>query len=511
MPIWPTSVLPRRVPQRGQKTGTIQVARELLDAAGQEPEEVLRNLQSAKTGLSAAEAERRRQQHGPNVVGREELHPHLQLFMKAVLNPLVILLLVLAAVSMVTGDFRAGFVMLLMVVLGVVLRFVQETRADNAAAKLRAMISVRATVVRDGKAVEEPVGQLVPGDVVELSAGDMVPADVRVLSCKDLFITQATMTGESFPVEKFAAREDTANRSPTDLKNVCYLGTSVESGSASAVVVATGMTTLLGGMAKAIVDQSSVTSFDRGVAGFTWLMIRFMIVMVPMVFIINALTKTVQADEGDEPPAVGAAESPRETPASEEGVWGFLKERDWWGAFTFALAVAVGLTPEMLPMIVSVCLSKGALAMSRKQVIVKRLNSIQNLGAMDILCTDKTGTLTMDHIILEKYCDVVLQQDNELLNLAYLNSYFQTGLKNLLDRAVLNHTEMKDQLNLAQYTKADEIPFDFSRRVMSVVVQLPNNKHRLICKGAPEEVYRRCTKFELDGEIFSIEHITVDL
>jgi Mg2+-importing ATPase len=536
MPIWPTTVLPRRVPQRGQKSPAIQVASQLLDAAGKEPAEVLQNLQTTKTGLSAEEAKRRLVEHGPNVVAHDERHPHLQLLIKAIVNPLVLLLLVLATVSFLTDDgdgtgIRAGAVMLLMVVLGVVLRFVQEARADNAAAKLRAMISVRATVVRDGKATEEPVGQLVPGDVVELCAGDMVPADIRILSCKDLFVTQAAMTGESFPVEKFAAREETADRAPLEFKNVCYLGTSVESGAASAVVVTTGMSTYLGSMSKAIVDQPTMTSFDRGVSDFTWLMIRFMMVMVPLVFVINALTKTPQEDEvggqksevggqksevggqksevGGQKSEVGGQTSDLRPPTS--GFWEFLKSRDWKEAFLFALAVAVGLTPEMLPMIVSVCLSKGALAMSRKRVIVKRLNSIQNLGAMDILCTDKTGTLTMDRIILEKYCDVVLQQDAELLDLAYLNSYFQTGLKNLLDRAVLEHTEMKDRLNLAQLTKADEIPFDFSRRIMSVVVQMPNNEHRLICKGAPEEVYRRCKSFELDGEIFSIEHLAVDL
>jgi len=476
MPALPTSVLPKRIPH-GPHKPAIQVSPLLLEAAGRESEEVLQKLHTSKDGLSGEEAELRLQQYGPNVVAREERHPRIHLLGKALINPLVVLLLVLAVASVLTGDFRAAGVMLLMVVLGVALRFVQEARADTAAAKLRAMISVHATVLRDGQPQEVPIGHLVPGDVVQLAAGDMIPADVRLLSCKDLFLIQGSLTGEAFPVEKFAAREDAVGRSPLELTNVCYLGTSVESGAATAVVVATGLTTFLGGMSSAIVEEQAATSFDRGVSGFTWLMIYFILVMVPLVFVINGLTK---------------------------GNWG--------EAFFFALAVAVGLTPEMLPMIVTVCLTKGALAMSRKKVIVKRLNSIQNLGAMDVLCTDKTGTLTMDRIILEKYCDVVLNSDKEVLVLAYLNSHFQTGLRNLMDRAILQHTELHEHLTLPEYAKVDEIPFDFSRRMMSVVVKTPGNAHRLICKGAPEEVYKHCGGFALDGEVYPMDHmITADL
>lgn len=456
----------------------IQVAPGLLEASASEPDAVLHGLRTSKTGLSRADAERRLREYGQNVVARDARHPHIQLLGKALVNPLVLLLLVLAGSSFVTGDFRAGFVILLMVILGVVLRFVQESRADTAAARLRAMISVRATVLRDGTPHEEPMRNLVPGDVVELSAGDMIPADVRLLSCKDFFITQASLTGEAYPVEKFVPREESAaGRSPLELTNVCYLGTSVESGAATAVVVATGLTTYLGGMSSALVTDEPPTSFDRGVSRFTWLMITFMLVMVPLVFVINGLTKG-----------------------------------DWKVAFFFALAVAVGMTPEMLPMIVAVCLSKGAMAMSRKKVIVKRLDSIQNLGAMDVLCTDKTGTLTMDRVILEKHCDVVLKEDSEVLKLAYLNSHFQTGLKNLLDRAILEHQEVREHPELSQYTKVDEIPFDFSRRMMSVVVKTPDNVTRLICKGAPEEIYKHCVSFTLDGELFPMDHmIPVDL
>ncbi len=365
--------------------------------------------------------------------------------------------------------------MVIMVVLGVSLRFVQEARADAAAAKLKAMIRVTATVVRDGKAREIPLAELVPGDIVQLAAGDMIPADIRLLSCKDLFLTQASLTGESFPVEKFDAPEPAGSKTPLELRNICFLGTSVESGSATGVIIETGHDTYLGSMASAITQAPPPTSFDRGVAKFTWLMLDFMAVMVPLVFLIN----------------------------------GFSKHR-WGEAFLFALAVAVGLTPEMLPMIVSVCLSKGAILMSRKKVIVKRLNSIQNLGAMDVLCTDKTGTLTMDRVILEQYCDVALKEDDGVLQLAFLNSHFQTGLKNILDRAVLQHQEIHHDVAVADYSKADEIPFDFSRKMMSVVVATPAGKHRLICKGAPESVFAHCTRFELEEEIYPMDPLLLE-
>jgi Mg2+-importing ATPase len=391
----------------------------------------------------------------------------------------VILLLVLAIISFATAestsDFVSGVLMIVMVVLGVSLRFVQEARADAAAAKLKAMIRVTATIIREGQAREIPLAELVPGDVVKLAAGDMIPADVRILSCKDLFLIQASLTGESFPVEKFDAPEQLAGKMPLELKNIAFLGTSVDSGAATAVIVETGLNTYLGGMASAITEGPPPTSFDKGISGFTWLMLRFMAVMVPLVFFINGFSK-----------------------------------HNWGEAFLFALAVAVGLTPEMLPMIVSVCLSRGAILMSRKKVIVKRLNSIQNLGAMDVLCTDKTGTLTMDHVILEQHCDVVLKDDDGVLQLAFLNSHFQTGLKNVLDHAVLQHQEIHQDISIADYAKVDEIPFDFSRRMMSVVVSTPMGKHRLICKGAPESVFSRCTQFELEGELFPMDQLLLD-
>jgi len=444
------------------------------DSAVKETTELLQALGTSLSGLREEEAARRAEEFGPNEVGSQKHEGWLQRLYIAGRNPLVILLTVLAILSFATGDFRAGTVMLLMVVLGVSLRFVQETRADTAAAKLKAMISVTATVVRDGQSREIPLRQLVPGDIVKLSAGDMIPGDVRLISAKDLFVIQATLTGESMPVEKTDVRDTRANVSSIEHTNICFLGTSVESGSAMAVIVATGAHTYFGKMARSLAGQQVETAFDRGVKKFTWLMIRFMLVMVPLVFLINGLTK-----------------------------------HDWKEAFFFSLAVAVGLTPEMLPMIVSVCLSKGALAMSRKKVIVKRLNSIQNFGAMNVLCTDKTGTLTMDHVILEIYCDVFKSESQTVLQDAYLISHFQTGLKNILDRAVLHHQELHGKLSLDKYSKVDEIPFDFTRRMMSVVVEGPGGERELLTKGAPEAVFAKCTHFESDGEIFPMEPILV--
>ncbi|MGZ4971532.1 MAG: magnesium-translocating P-type ATPase [Limisphaerales bacterium] len=446
----------------------------LRDAATQDMAEVLQRLNTSASGLSEEEAAKRLIVFGPNEVGQERRHEWLHRMWLAVRNPLVILLTVLATVSYATGDARAGTVMLLMVILGVSLRFVQETRANNAAAKLKAMIKVTATVLRDGQAKEIPLQQLVPGDVVKLSAGDMIPGDVRLIAAKDLFITQGTLTGESLPVEKSEARDLRTNVSSIEHTNICFLGTSVESGAATAVIVATGAQTYFGKMASTLAGQQVETAFDRGVKKYVWLMLSFMVVMVPMVFVINGLFK-----------------------------------HNWKNAFFFAMAVAVGLTPEMLPMIISVCLSKGALAMSKKKVIVKKLNSIQNFGAMDVLCTDKTGTLTIDHVILELHVDVFKNESEAVLRDAYLISHFQTGLKNVLDRAVLKYKELHGALGIANYKMVDEIPFDFSRRMMSVAIECPNGERQLLTKGAPEAVFAKCSHFDNDGEILPMEPILV--
>jgi len=434
---------------------------------------VYAKLNTRPEGLTGVEAQERFERCGPNVLAKDQRAGVLKLLWRAVLNPLVLLLAGLATISFATGDFRSAVVMLSMIVLSVGLKLIQETRADSAAAKLRAMISVTATVSRDGATQEIAITQLVPGDVVQLTAGDMVPGDVRIVKAKDLFVSQGSLTGESFPVEKSEIQTSSADAltAPLALGNVAFLGTSVESGAASAVVLATGKNTYLGSMAESLQEPQPQTAFDRGIAQFTWLMVRFMLVMVPLVFLINGLTK-----------------------------------HNWMQAFFFALAVAVGLTPEMLPMIVTVCLSNGAVAMGHKKVIVKRINAIQNLGAMDVLCTDKTGTLTTDRVVLERYCNVMLRSDDDVLALAYVNSHFQTGLKNVLDRAVLAHAETHVEANVSAFTKVDEIPFDFQRRVMSVVVRTPEGKDRIISKGAPESMFPKCKSAELDGSLVPMDH-----
>jgi Mg2+-importing ATPase len=470
----PSAVLPKKVlPPGGHEAPAIHVSPIVVESAATEVAGIYALLSTRSEGLTSEEAATRLAQHGPNVLAKDQRVGLGRLLWRAVLNPLVILLAVLATISFATGDFRAGVMMVFMIALSVGLKLIQESKAGNAAARLKAMISVNATVLRRGAPQEIPVAQLVPGDVVQLAAGDMIPGDVRIVLAKDLFVNQGSLTGESFPVEKFEVERNAtgAATAPIALTSIAFLGTSVESGSASAVVVATGKDTYLGGMAQSIQERPIQTAFDRGISQFTWLMLRFMLVMVPLVFVINGLTK---------------------------GNWG--------QAFFFAVAVAVGLTPEMLPMIVTVCLSKGAVAMGRKKVIVKRLNAIQNLGAMDVLCTDKTGTLTMDQVILERHCNVMLREDEGVLALAYINSHFQTGLKNVLDRAVLAHTETHAHANIPEYAKVDEIPFDFQRRIMSVVVRTPDGKDRLISKGAPEAIFPRCLSFTLDGALLPMDH-----
>ncbi len=443
----------------------------LTAAADAGADEALRMCDSTSSGLTQEEAARRLANYGPNEIASERPVSRVRRLLHALRNPLVILLSVLAALSLGSGDVRSASVIALMIVLGVALRFVQEARADASAAALRAMIHVTVEVRRDGEPREIPLRDVVPGDVVIVAAGDMIPADVRLLTARDLFVSQSSLTGESLPVEKSETMlVDTSTPPALERTNLCFLGTSVQSGTATAVVVRTGGATLFGNIAQHVTAEPPPSAFDRGVSRFTWLMIGFMAVMVPLVFIINGVTK-----------------------------------HDWKEAFFFSLAVAVGLTPEMLPMIVSVCLSKGAVAMARKKAIVKRLDAIQDVGAMDILCTDKTGTLTMDTVILERYCDAQGHETSRVLLDALLISRMQTGLKSALDLAVLQHEPRHPELHLEQYRKVDEIPFDFSRRMMSVVVAAGEADLRLLVKGAPEEVLKRCTSFEIEGAPFPVE------
>ena len=465
----PSHLTEPSIPARSRKQN-IHVSPAILDAARKDTKHLLRDLRTSLAGLREADAEERARTAGPNEVAQERRQGWFVRLMKITRNPLVILLTTLSAVSFLTGDARAGSVMAMMVALSVGLRFWQEARADAAAEKLKAMIHVTATVTRDGEAREIPLKELVPGDIVRLAAGDMIPGDVRLLLSKDLFVSQGTLTGESLPVEKFHDPETNEEVLPTELKNICFMGTSVESGTATAVVVTTGGQTYFGSMARSITGERVQTSFDQGLNRFTWLMMELMAVMVPLVFLINGFTK-----------------------------------HDWKGAFFFALAVAVGLTPEMLPMIVSVCLSNGALVMSRKKVIVKRLNSIQDFGGMDVLCTDKTGTLTEDRVVLMRHCNVAGRESDDVLLDGYLISYFQTGLKNLLDRAILNSSDFHAKAVVEKYKKLDEIPFDFTRRMMSVLVESPEGKAILLTKGAPEEVFLHCSHFELDGKLSTMD------
>ena len=440
-----------------------------------------------ETGLSNESVEERQQLFGTNEVVHEKAPAWYVQLVQAFITPFNAVLFLIATTSFIIDvvleepanrDYKTVVVVFVMVLLSSLIRFWQEFRSNVAAEKLKSMVKTTATVLRkeEGK-FEIDIKELVTGDIIFLSAGDMIPADCRIIQSKDLFLNQSTLTGEALPVEK---REfvvaDTKNKTPLELENICFMGTNVESGQALAMVVTTGNHTYFGSISKSITGKHAETSFDKGVNSVSWLLIRFMLIMVPLVFVINGFTKG-----------------------------------DWVEALLFAIAVAVGLTPEMLPMIVTANLAKGAVTMSKRKVIVKRLNAIQNIGAMDILCTDKTGTLTLDKIVLERHLNVDGVEDDEVLKWAYLNSFHQTGLKNLLDVAILEHFEVKEYLKVEeQYKKVDEIPFDFQRRRMSVILeQSSNHKHLLICKGAVEEILDLCSHTFDPGEDRQL-HIEVD-
>jgi len=424
--------------------------------------ELYRQLGCSSNGLSAEQVTRSADEAGPNTVAAGGRQSMLMDLLHRCRNPLVIQLLIIATVSYFMGDLRAAVVVGGMLFLSVFLSYIQEARSSRAVEKLQKLVKTTATVLREGKEIDVPLEDIVPGDIVILAAGSLIPADVRILSAKDFFVTQSALTGESMPVEKNADANQPAGRAAFEFTNACFMGSNVLSGSARAIVIATGAKTYFGSIAEKMLSKREATSFDKGVQGFTWLMIRFMLVMVSATFLIVGLTK-----------------------------------HDWSAALLFSLSVAVGLTPEMLPMIITVCLSKGALMMSRKKVIVKHLHAIQNFGAMDVLCTDKTGTLTQDHVVLERYVDVAGRQSDDVLRYAYMNSFYQTGLRNLLDRAILAHSDLDVERNCR---KVDEIPFDFKRRRMSVVIDY-EDRHVLICKGAVEEVAAACENYQVDEDI----------
>jgi Mg2+-importing ATPase len=427
-------------------------------------EGALADIGTHEQGLSPDEVETRRQEFGTNEVSQKKGGFWMRTFHRFA-NPLVIQLLIIAGVSLILGDTRAALVVAGMLFISVFLSIFQEEKSGAAVEKLRAMVRTAANVVREGREQEIPLSQLVPGDIVVLEAGSLVPADLRLIAEKDFFVSQSALTGESLPVEKTAVANEDRDKTTLELTNACFQGSNVLSGTARGVVVNTGARTYFGNLTRKLAGWRVLTSFDRGIAGFTWLMIRFMVVMVVAVFLIIGFTKN-----------------------------------DWGNALLFGLAVAVGLTPEMLPMIVTVNLAKGALALSRKKVIVKRLNSIQNLGAIDILCTDKTGTLTQDRVILERHVDVTGKDSDDVLRYAYMNSYYQTGLRNLLDRSVLSHSEYEGERTCH---KVDEIPFDFIRKRMSVAVDYEGD-HVLICKGAVDDVFKVCGRYQVDGDVFPL-------
>jgi len=462
----------------------------ILSAASSEIDKLLSSLNSSIDGISDDEAAFRLEKYGTNQVGQIQKTSLFTLLFKS-LNPLNILLLTLALISFFVGDNKAAIVITVMVSLSIVLTSFQEYRSNKALQKLRLMVRTTATVIRKNEVEENEdeeqffpvskiekreieIGQLVPGDVIQLSAGDIIPADVRLISAKDLFINQSSITGESMPVEKIAQpQKDTKNKSSFDFGNICHMGSNCVSGTAIAVVLLTGKNTFFGRIASKITTKKSRSNFDVGIKQYTWLMIRFMLVMVPIVFLLNGVGKG-----------------------------------DWFSAFLFAVAIAVGLTPEVLPMIVTINLARGAISMSRNKVIVKQLSSIQNFGAMDVLCSDKTGTLTQDKVVLEKYVDLNGKESERVLGYAYLNSFYQTGLKNLLDRAILDHGDKNyDALLDRKYQKIDEIPFDFNRRRMSVVLEDNQKNHLVICKGAVEEMLRISSKALINGEIVELTDI----
>lgn len=430
-------------------------------------DDILKNLHTSAEGLPENESRDRLKEYGYNETAKKRKRTVLFLILPKFINPLVIVLLIVAGFSFFFGQKISALLVGLMAASSILFSFIQEYRAGKEAEKLSEMVHSTATVIRKGKRHEIKIREIVPGDIVDLYAGDMIPADLRIISAKDLFINQASLTGESLPVEKFAAPFEPKNSSISELTNIAFMGSSVVSGTALAVVVKTGISTQFGEISRRLTTMRINTSFDKGINEFTWTMIRAMFFMVLFIFAVNLLRR-------------GSFIEP----------------------LLFSLGVAVGLIPQMLPMIVTINLSKGAIAMSKKKVIVKRLNSIQNFGAMDVLCTDKTGTLTMDRIILERHCDVVRKENEDVLRFAYLNSSYQTGLKNLLDKAILKH----EKLAIADFKKVDEMPFDFERKIMSVVVEI-NGNHRLIAKGAPEEIFRRCGRYELEDEILDIEDL----
>jgi Mg2+-importing ATPase len=435
----------------------------LMDIAAMSEKEAIRHFGSSSQGLTNFIARRRLSKYGKNEVGGKKQKSSLARFLANFKDPLVILLLCLGLISFIVNDHKTAILITIMLFFSVILRFAQELKTDTAVKKITSLVQTTATVVRGGRTHEISLRNLVPGDIIKLSAGDIVPADVRLLTATSLFVNQAALTGEAMPAEKACIISKPAT-GPLDLCDICFMGTNVENGTATALVVNTGRFTFFGGLAQEVAEASEFSAFDKGIKKITWMILRFILVMAPLVFLINGIA-----------------------------------HGNWMEAFLFAIAVSIGLTPELLPMIITVNLSKGAVVMSRKKVIVKRLSAIQNFGAMDVLCADKTGTLTEGRVVLIKNIDINGKENAEVLKYAYLNSFYQSGLKNMLDAAVLKRGAETLGVKMKNFDKVGEVPFDFVRRRMSVIVDSPK-KRLLICKGSTEEILALTTRVMIDGK-----------
>lgn len=443
-------------------------------------EGVLRKYNTSYEGYEENEIEEIKERYGKNEISYQKGKSLIKKIIDAFINPFSIILLALAVISYVTDvalvksdqkDFTSVIIVTTMILVSGGLRFIQESKSNKAAEHLSKIVRTTISVKRKNEELKEiPVNELVVGDIIHIAAGDMIPADVRILKAKDLFVSQSSLTGESEPVEKYSWISDDNCKNPLEMKNLAFMGTNVISGSAVAIVIEVGDNSIFGSMVKNLSGKKIVTSFEKGINSVSWILIKIMLIMLPLVLFMNGFTKG-----------------------------------DWMEAFLFAISVAVGLTPEMLPMIVSANLAKGAVSMSKKKVIVKDLNAIQNFRAMDVLCADKTGTITKDKVVLEYYLNIHGEEDIRVLRHAFLNSYYQTGLKNLIDKAIINHVNELDMVELwRDYKKLDEIPFDFNRRRMSVVVESIGGKTQLITKGAIEEMLEVCAFVEYKGEIKKI-------
>ena len=438
-------------------------------------EKLFEKYNTSLEGISIVDEDERLEEYGKNIIDIKDNNTIWHKLKEAFINPFNIVLTIVAIITFITDvviatekDYATFILIISTVIISAIISLNEQTKSDNAAKKLKKMISNKMDVIRDGNQVTIDIENVVPGDIVKLSSGDMIPGDVRFIETKDLFIDQASLTGESNPVEKFSELKDF--ETITDISNIGFMGTNIVSGSSKAVVLTTGNNTYFGSMAKSLYSVVEKNTFEKGIDDITKILIRFMFILVPIVLIVN-----------------------------------YFSIGDIWSSLLFAITIAVGLTPEMLPVITTSTLAKGAVEMSKKKTIVKRLSSIQTFGQMNILCTDKTGTLTEDKVILEKYMDPSGKESLRILKHAFLNSYFQTGLKNLIDVAIISRAE-KENMNLLkeQYVREDEIPFDFARRRMSVVLRDDKGKRQLITKGAVDEILSICSYIDFDGKAIEL-------